>query len=234
MRIKKVNKTSTISKRAKILQYPVNRNSHTTRKKPQQQTSTKSIQDLVREIHHKVSFAKNGMTISKALENSRKEDKDRAKRQLKAFYMKSLQQDVFKFIVKSSGLHLKDYYQVDIKFSNLDKLLEQTQEVSTIIKKSHIKTQCNCERFTYWYRYMATQGNYVLGVEEHRYPKIRNKELHGVLCKHQIRVFQALEKPSFVKIFKRYINNKLASKQTRIKEKDRISTLQASYRVEGE
>ena len=57
--------------------------------------------------------------------------------------------------------------------------------------------------------------------------------LKGVLCKHQIRVMQSIETPSFQKIFTRYIHNIRIKKQTRIKAKDTLSTIQASSRANG-
>jgi len=204
-------------------------------KKQTEVSAPKSFRQMMADITNRLKYFKDGMTIKNALSSSLEEDKKRAKQQLKAFFVKSLQKDVFKFIVKSSGLHIKDKYQVDIQWVSARNLAlsDETLTPKEIFVKSTIKTQCSCERFTYWYRYIATQGNFVLGLREHRFPKVRNANLKGVLCKHQIRVMQSIETPSFQKIFARYINNIRIKKQTRIKAKDTLSTIQASSRIKG-
>ncbi len=47
---------------------------------------------------------------------------------------------------------------------------------------------CDCERHTYFLRYVATVGGFAYGRQETAFPKIRNPELKGVACKHVLRV----------------------------------------------
>jgi hypothetical protein len=72
----------------------------------------------------------------------------------------------------------------------------------------------------------------VLGLKEHRYPKITNPyNEHLFLCKHQALVISGIQNPSFRdNIFKRYIDNLLKQKRTRVTKKDTEKTLRASYR----
>jgi|GEM_PF-2106871 len=49
----------------------------------------------------------------------------------------------------------------------------------------NVKVNCDCGRFTYWYRYKATAGGYSIK-EERGFPKIRNARLAGTVCKHLV------------------------------------------------
>jgi len=51
-----------------------------------------------------------------------------------------------------------------------------------------IKFDCDCGRHTFWYRYIATIGNFNYGRPEDGFPKVRNPNLRGIACKHVIRV----------------------------------------------
>lgn len=56
---------------------------------------------------------------------------------------------------------------------------------------------CDCGRHQYWYRYVATMGNYqIKPPAEFSFPKIKNPELSGVACKHVLRAARMLQTPS--------------------------------------
>jgi hypothetical protein len=61
------------------------------------------------------------------------------------------------------------------------------------LRKQPLKIECDCGRWRYWYRYIATIGKYNAGRDETGYPKIRNLELFGIACKHLIRVMAEVE-----------------------------------------
>ncbi|WMC11747.1 hypothetical protein PU634_05110 [Oceanimonas pelagia] len=69
------------------------------------------------------------------------------------------------------------------------------------MRKEGIRFDCDCGRHTYWYRYIATVGNYNAGRAENGYPKIRNPNLAGVACKHVLRVMAEVEGSSVVQNF---------------------------------
>jgi len=48
-----------------------------------------------------------------------------------------------------------------------------------------VKIDCTCGRFLYWYSYKATVGGYGI-VPQRGFPKIRNRSLSSVACKHLI------------------------------------------------
>jgi len=48
-----------------------------------------------------------------------------------------------------------------------------------------VKISCNCPAYLYWgYKYILTQLDTNEDRDEHRFPKIRNPKLQGVMCKH--------------------------------------------------
>jgi hypothetical protein len=56
-----------------------------------------------------------------------------------------------------------------------------------------LKFNCDCGRHRYWFRYVATIGQFNYGRDELGYPKIRNPGLLGVACKHVLRVMETIE-----------------------------------------
>ncbi|MGL5041376.1 MAG: hypothetical protein ACRC6D_15010 [Aeromonas sp.] len=69
------------------------------------------------------------------------------------------------------------------------------------LRKDKVRFDCDCGRHTYWYRYIATVGNYNAGRAENGYPKIRNPNLAGVACKHVLRVMAEVEGSGVVQKF---------------------------------
>lgn len=69
------------------------------------------------------------------------------------------------------------------------------------LKKQPIRFDCDCGRHRFWYRYVATIGNYHAGRPENGYPKVRNPNLNGVACKHVLRVMAEIESSASVQNF---------------------------------
>lgn len=161
------------------------------------------------------------MTVKSAMTQSLDIDKERARKQLRAFYLRTVDtKGTFLFTVKSSGLYAEEKHQVSIQF-NIPPTLLDLGTTKQIFENTPIRFQCGCGRFTYWYRFIATKGGWNLGRDEHRFPKIRNPDLDGVLCKHTIRVFQVLGYAGFQKTFERFVENKRKHKNIKITDKDK-------------
>lgn len=81
---------------------------------------------------------------------------------------------------------------VVIEFMNFDACVVSPVEPKNIVKQmlaGPIKIDCNCEDWRYRLRYIATKGKYAAGPWfESGFPKITNPLLHGVGCKHVLRV----------------------------------------------
>jgi hypothetical protein len=66
--------------------------------------------------------------------------------------------------------------------------------------RGRMSFDCDCGRYQYWYRYLATLGNYQLSPpKEFAYTKIRNPNLVGVACKHVTKALTMLQSPTWHK-----------------------------------
>ncbi|NOR58039.1 MAG: hypothetical protein GQ474_05900 [Sulfurimonas sp.] len=168
-----------------------------------------------------------GVSVRNALDHSLLVDINRARVQLKAFYIKTLQKDVFKFNVKASGLYQAKSHQVQIKWNVESKDLDK--DPYELFLNAPIQFQCACGRHTYWYRYIWTIIGGGLGIQEHRFPSIKNPQAKGMLCKHGIKVIKTLHSTGFQNTFKRYISNKRVAKNTKISQKDKAKIAGQSF-----
>lgn len=71
-------------------------------------------------------------------------------------------------------------------------------KAALLMRKQSVRFDCDCGRHTFWYRYLATIGNYNAGRAENGYPKIRNPNLAGMACKHVLRVMSEIEASGLV------------------------------------
>lgn len=201
------------------------------------ETKPMTLAEQARQTQHMMRFYKDGLTIATANKHSDKARVERARKELKIYFVKSKNEEVFKFIVKSSGKHnilnssiKAEKYQVDVMWKDVDKMIAEGKDTVHILKYSRIRTQCSCPDCTFYGRFWLTKAKAVLGLQELRYPTIKNPNGDGFLCKHQILLFSKLTNKAFLGIFQRYIDNTRAGKKTRIKEKDRVSTHLSSGR----
>jgi hypothetical protein len=74
-------------------------------------------------------------------------------------------------------------------------------KAALLMRRQNVRFDCDCGRHTYWYRYLATIGNYNAGRAESGYPKIRNPNLAGMACKHVLRVMTEIEAGAYVASF---------------------------------
>lgn len=186
-----------------------------------------TIKEHARAIRLYLKHYGKGVSIANALDHTRKEDIDRAHKQLRAFYLTGKRNGVFRFNVKASGLHDKSSYIVEIQWDT--SMATRPEDASEIFKNAPIKYQCSCERHTYWYRYIWTKVKSSLGIQEHRFPRVRNRQLSGMLCKHGVKVFETIQRAPFQKTFARYIENEVKGKQTRMSLKDKAGVAGSSF-----
>lgn len=76
--------------------------------------------------------------------------------------------------------------------------LKTPKQAANWLRKQKLAIECDCGRWRYWFRYIATIGNFNAGRKELGYPKIRNPNLKGVACKHIIRVMAEVESSGVV------------------------------------
>ena len=102
-------------------------------------------------------------------------------------------------------------HHVMVQFLGYDSALSgglSAKDAAKQMMRSKIKFDCDCGRHTFWFRYIASIGNFNYGRAEDGFPKIRNPTLYGVGCKHVLRVMQAITHgPTFLGFATRMIEN---------------------------
>lgn len=143
---------------------------------------------------------KGGITIPQIISLSRGDDIDRANREIHTAMPVSRRAGSVMFVTNSGPKSDKPSHVVNIEFLAFDSIvLDPKKEKATTIKNrlanGKVKIECDCGRFTYWYRYIATLGNFVHGRKEAGFPKERNPDLTGIACKHILRTVQFVRSP---------------------------------------
>lgn len=93
------------------------------------------------------------------------------------------------------------HYQVRLKLEEWDSLVNKYTGKQYLVPAQQacagrVSIDCNCGRHTYWYRYLATIGNFaVTPPKENVFPKIRNPKLRGACCKHVLKAMLTLQMP---------------------------------------
>ncbi|EQA6242215.1 hypothetical protein ACX5DB_003893 [Enterobacter ludwigii] len=73
-----------------------------------------------------------------------------------------------------------------------------TVKLANQLCAGRVSYDCDCGRHQYWYRYIATAGNFALAPpKEYAYPKVRKPDLEGVACKHVIHAMTRLQSASW-------------------------------------
>lgn len=230
-KVKQTSKSrSTVSRLNPILGYPMQKQKSAPIKTVHTKEKSRSLKEVYADIKRYLKFFGKGVTVATALKFSLKEDIERARTQLRAVYITGLRTGVFRFRVKSSGVYANtpNSYKVDVQWVT-DGLIGN-KDAEYIFKHAPIKAQCTCGRHTYWYRYLWTKAGASLGVQEHRFPSVRNKDLKGMCCKHMIKTLELLEKSHFQVTFNRYITNLEQDKRTLISHKDKVKIAGASFK----
>lgn len=160
--------------------------------------------DLLREQYSK------GITIQNIINLSHADDIDRANEQIHLVVPLS-RKDSLVHLMTNAGPHSKvTNHHIEIEFSSFSALISSTgqnavNQVKRWLAGGKIKFECDCERHTFWYRYMATIGGYGLGRKENGYPKLRNPLLSGVACKHVLKTVYWIQSPSGIEYLKKEV-----------------------------
>ncbi len=111
-----------------------------------------------------------------------------------------------RFLTNASKDSPDDRHHVTVEFMGYPVALasgakRSAAKAASIMRRENVRFDCDCGRHTFWYRYLATIGNYNAGRPENGYPKIRNPNLAGMACKHVLRVMSEIEASGFVLSF---------------------------------
>ena len=140
-----------------------------------------------------------GITYAFLVKNSRRIDIDRANNRVNdgtgitkaALY--AIKANIALIRVKASNTSKHEEHQVKFRFELWDELIQSPPngdyvKAAQLACAGRVSFDCDCGRHQYWYRYLATMGNYALAPpKEFAFPKIKNPELQGVACKHVLK-----------------------------------------------
>ena len=153
---------------------------------------------------------KKGITIQNIVNLSLQDDIDRANEQIHMAVPLSRKSGLVHFLTNAGPNSKVQNHHVEVEFSNFNSVVFDIKKevVSTVknrIANGKIKFECDCERHTFWFRYMATIGGYGLGRQEGGFPKVRNPHLSGVACKHVLRVVHWILSPAGIQYLKKQV-----------------------------
>ena len=164
-----------------------------------------------------------GITPADVINQSRREDINRANTQIFLASVFKRQGNIIKFVT-NAGIGSKDtHHYVSVQMLDYPNLLlgrtrgPSVADVKEAVVNGKINFDCDCGRHRYWYRYLATVGKYNFGIDENRYPSTRNPKLTGVACKHALRVMKHLMSPHMIAKVKGYATDDIAKASNKIK-----------------
>lgn len=163
---------------------------------------------------HRKSFKHDvaGITYNQLVAQSRKIDIDRANDNvsdgtgIKKATPIGIKHNIISIKVRASEGSDDQNHRVKVRFEEWDTAVEeidpekkaQNARVTRSLCAGRVSFDCDCGRHQYWYRYMATAGNYALKPPaEYAYPKKRNPDLTGVACKHVLHAMTRLQAASW-------------------------------------
>ena len=117
----------------------------------------------------------------------------------------SLRHNVINIRVEASDISVHQHHIVRVRFEEWDQMVDDIAEddksalkVTKSLCAGRVSFDCDCGRHQYWYRYIATAGNFALAPpKEYAYPKIKNPNLSGLACKHVIHAMTRLQSSSW-------------------------------------
>lgn len=153
---------------------------------------------------------KKGITVQNIINLSLQDDIDRANQQIYMSVPLSRKSGLVHFLTNAGPDSKVQNHHVEVEFANFNSVVfdikkEAVNTVKNRLANGKIKFECDCERHTFWFRYMATIGGYGLGRQEGGFPKVRNPHLSGVACKHVLRVAQWIISPAGIQYLKKQV-----------------------------
>lgn len=143
-----------------------------------------------------------GITPRQIIDRSLSVDRQRARQQIKwsmpAFATRNTKGNLsVRFNTDASKQNGASRHYVQVEFVGFQTAVvsgaHAPLKAARLMTKDKVRFDCDCGRHTYWYRYLATIGNYNAGRAETGYPKERNPNMVGIACKHVLRVMAEIE-----------------------------------------
>jgi hypothetical protein len=143
-----------------------------------------------------------GITAQHCIDLAAPPDTQRANDEIRMAVVAAIRGPLVHFITNSGPDSNVARHHVHVQFQDFQGAAgaspNDTKKIGKKIAQGRLKFDCDCGRHTFWYRYMATVGEYAYGRDETGFPKIRNPKLRGVACKHVLRVMHTVLKDANV------------------------------------
>lgn len=158
---------------------------------------------------HGAKEYRGGIRPKQVIDLSHSSDRARANQQIHTVIPVTHRGGLVHFQTNSGPDSNTSRHHVMVQFLDFDRAMaDPTVETVAyrIMVGGNVRFDCTCGRHTFWYRYIATIGNYNHGRPEDGFPKIRNPNLKGVACKHVIKVMGVIaQSPTFAAYAQRMI-----------------------------
>lgn len=129
------------------------------------------------------------------------------------------QNNVLRVRVKASSVSVHQDHSVLIRLEQWDELLENCEHTKAGYAKAtkaacagRVSLDCDCGRYHYWYRHLATVGNYAI-TPESAPPKEKNPKYEGIACKHIIKAMTMLQSASWQMLIGKQMKQQAESKR---------------------
>ncbi len=170
----------------------------------------KTFEGTRKDVRHAFNSKVAGITYAQLVAGSDSIDIKRANNNvddgsgIKRAVPSSLKHNVITISVEASDRSDDQHHRVKVRFEEWDTLIDDMSDEKAAAKTAkklcagRVSFDCDCGRHQYWYRYIATAGNFALAPpKEYSFPKIRNPNLKGVACKHVIHSMTRLQSASW-------------------------------------
>ena len=145
---------------------------------------------------------KGGILARKVLDMSLPVDRERAGEQIRYAVPVSAKNGAVRFVTSAGPDSDVTRHHVNVEFMSFGAAAAagrgDAKKMANWLRKEPLKFDCDCGRHRYWFRYISTIGSFNAGRPETGFPKIRNPQLHGVACKHVLRVMAEIESSGVV------------------------------------
>jgi hypothetical protein len=165
-----------------------------------------------------------GITAAEAVSQSAPEDHDRCRKEIQTAVPFRLSAGTVTFSTSASKQSGAVRHIVTVDFDGWAAAVASPGtplQAAARMAEAPLRFECDCGKFTFWLRYVATIGGWVRGRPESGFPKIRNPELRGVCCKHSLRVM--LELPAMA--VRRQLARMIETERQRLESKTKRTVL---------
>lgn len=154
-----------------------------------------AVKDIKRMHGQHSEKASGGILIKRVIDLAASEDRERANKQIHTVFPVANRGGVVEFKTNAGPNSNVSRHTVMVQFLNYDTAVSGGQPAADAAKslaRGKIKFDCDCNRHTFWFRYIASIGNFNYGRTEDGFPRIRNPKLFGIACKHVVKVMGVL------------------------------------------